>query len=64
LLLRFFIYLKEVDKTELDEAKNIQAPLLLIKYLFLISYVGLYVKYLIDNTGTPPPPTFMPPSGS
>ena len=27
-------------------------------------YVGLYVKYLIDNTGTPPTPPFMPPSGS
>jgi uncharacterized protein with NRDE domain len=25
-------------------------------------YVGLYVKYLIDNAGTPPTPPFMPPS--
>ena len=25
-------------------------------------YLGLYVRYLIDNTGTPPTPPFMPPS--
>jgi len=25
-------------------------------------YVGLYVKYLIEHTGTPPTPPFMPPS--
>jgi uncharacterized protein with NRDE domain len=25
-------------------------------------YVGLYVKYLIDNAGTPPTPPFLPPS--
>ena len=25
-------------------------------------YVGLYVKYLIDNAGTPPTPPFMPPN--
>ena len=25
-------------------------------------YLGLYVKYLIENSGTPPTPPFMPPS--
>lgn len=25
-------------------------------------YLGLYVKYLIDNAGTPPTPPFLPPS--
>ena len=24
-------------------------------------YVGLYIKYLIENSGTPPTPPFMPP---
>ena len=27
-------------------------------------YLGLYVKYLIDNSDTPRAPPFMPPSGS
>lgn len=25
-------------------------------------YLGLYVKYLIENSGTPPTPPFLPPS--